>query len=667
MKNRKILSASLAAIMAVSFSGCNGNINDEVSSQAVSDTVTFDDNETAVSSLSAEDISVSAEDKDVGYEESDSTNITFSGSNAEINGSGAALSDGTLSITEAGTYVLSGSFNGQVLIQSKGSEIKLVLNGVSVVNDTHAALLIDKASKVTLTLNDNTENSFTDGSEYKLSGDDDNTDAAVFSRSDLTINGGGSLTVSGNYKHGIVCKDELVITGGDINVTAASSGIKGKDAVKISGGTIDITAGSNGIAAANSGDETKGFVAVTGGTVVINSDGDGIQAETTLRIEDGTLDITTGGGSENASMKSDGSPNGDWGNWGGGHGGMGGERGGFGKRGEMGDMTPPDGTGEMGNMEGMIPPDGFGGEMNDDMMRPAENAQPSDTADSTDNSENSTSAKALKAGKSVEIAGGSIKIDSSDDSVHSGGNVYITGGTFTANSGDDGIHADSELEISGGSVDIQKSYEGIEGLNITVSGGDVKVKAADDGFNAAGGSDTGSFDRMGRDSFNTSDGTNYRLTISGGKVYVNADGDGLDSNGDLYVTGGIVCVDGTTNGGNGALDYGDFGSTAQITGGTLVALGAVGMEVGFDETSTQYSILHNFSSTAEAGSKFTVADSEGNEIFSFTSAKSWQSAVFSSSKLAEGTYTLTAGEQSEKVEISSIVTSNSTGMSFGRR
>lgn len=641
--------------MTVSFAGCSAADDNSGLTQKTNAAAS---NDISVSSLSQEDISVSAEDKDVGYEETDSTAIALSGSDAEINGSGAEISDGVLTISEAGTYVLSGSFKGQIYVKSKGSEIKLVLNGVTVTNDTHAALLVDKAKKVTLTVNEGTENSFTDGSSYTLTGDDDNTDAAIFSRSDLTINGGGTLTVNGKYKHGIVCKDELVITGGDITVDAASSGIKAKDDVKIGGGTINITAGSNGIAATNDEDETKGFIAVTGGTVVISSAGDGIQAETTLRIEDGTLDITTGGGSANASMKSDGQPNGGWGNW---------DKGDFTPPDGSDGMTPPDGFDGKTPPDGMTPPDGFGGGNGNTAVETAAITQTSDTSSSKTSADSgsSDSAKALKAGKAIEVAGGSITINSSDDSVHSDGSVYISGGTLTANSGDDGIHAGSDLEIAGGTVDIQKSYEGIEGLNITVSGGDVKVTSSDDGFNAAGGSDTGSADRMGRDSFNTSDGGSYKLTISGGTVYVNANGDGLDSNGDLYVTGGVICVDGPTNGGNGALDFGDFGSTAQITGGTIVALGAQGMEVGFGENSTQYSILHNFSSTAEAGTEFTVTDESGKVIFTFTSAKSWQSAVFSSADLTTGKYTLTAGSQSDTVEVSSIVTSNSTGMSFG--
>ena len=186
--------------------------------------------------------------------------------------------------------------------------------------------------------------------------------------------------------------------------------------------------------------------------------------------------------------------------------------------------------------------------------------------------------------------------------------------------------------------------------------------ASDDGINCTGGSDTGSTDRMGADQFSSQDGV--ELNINGGTVTVDADGDGLDSNGNFTMAGGTVCVCGPTNGGNGALDY---NGTANVTGGTLIACGAVGMEEGFSDTSTQYSVLHDLGSTVSANEKLTITDSDDKEILSFTPIKTWQSVVFTSADLKEGeTYTITAGSQSESVTIDGIVTSNSTGMSFGR-
>lgn len=480
----------------------------------------------------------------------------------------------------------------------------------------------------------------TDSASYSLGEDDSNTDGAIFSKADLTINGSGTLTVNANYKHGIVSKDDLVITDGNINVTSASTAMEGKDSVKISGGTFNISAGTNGIKSTNTEASDKGFISVTGGSFTVVTNNDAFEAETVLSIESGSFDITTGGGSANASMKSDGTPNRNWqsnmSNGGGGPNGMG---------------RPDDnGNGTGGDLPAMPTADNTG-------LTIKTTANTTTDSDST-----STSAKALKAGNEVNISGGEFKIDSADDSVHSNGNIVITGGNISVASGDNGMHADGNLTISDGTVDITKSYEGIEGAIVTIDGGTISVVASDDGINCAGGSDTGSTDRMGADQFSSQDGV--ELNINGGTVTIDAEGDGLDSNGNFTMAGGTVCVCGPTNGGNGALDY---NGTATVTGGTLIACGAVGMEEGFGDSSTQYSVLHDLGSTVSANEKLTITDSEGKEILSFTPKKTWQSVVFTSADLKEGeTYTITAGSQSETVTIDGIVTSNSKGMSFGR-
>ena len=645
MKNnyRKYIASAAAICLAISAAGCSK-----------SDSSSETDAKTASAQIFSEAFEISAEDKDVGYDETEAVKIALSGESAEIEGSGAACENGVLSITEGGTYILSGDLSGEIYVKAKGSEVKLVLNGVSVTNSDYAALMIDKASKVTLTLEDGTENSFADGAEYTLADSDDNTDGCIFSRADLTINGSGSLSVTGSYKHGIVSKDNIVIAGGNITVNAASGGIYGKDSVKISGGTIDVTAGSNGIRATNDEDAEKGFVSVTGGDITVNAAGDALEAETVMQIEDGTLTLTSGGGAANASMKSDGQPNGDWGSW---------------SKDDMG--TPPDMNGQQtGN-----PPEMPSNNSDSALTATAYTAVSADS--STDNSDStstdtssadseSTSAKGIKAGSELNILGGVISIDSSDDSLHSNGTMNISAGDITASSGDDGTHANGDLTISGGKITVSKSYEGLEGLNIYISGGEIDVTASDDGLNAAGGSDTGSDERAGRDMFADSD-ENYILGISGGTLKVNASGDGLDSNGNFVMSGGTVIVSGPTNGGNGALDIGDRDSTAQITGGTIVAAGAVGMAVGFSDNSTQYNVLHNFASTAAAGSEFTVTDADGEVLFTCTLDKECQSLVFSSADLASGTYTLTLGDQTEEVELSDICTSNSTSTGMGGR
>lgn len=621
ISDTKKLAAITAAffITVTAFSGCSESANSSQTTSSVS--------QAAKSDI---DASIAAEDIDVGYDEESSVGITFSDGSATISGEGATAEGETVTISQAGTYILSGTAtNGRIIVSAdKTAEIKLIFNGVDITCADNAPLLVSEAKKVYIVLEDGTENVLTDSASYSLGEDDSNTDGAIFSKADLTINGSGTLTVNANYKHGIVSKDDLVITDGNINVTSASTAMEGKDSIKISGGKFNISAGTNGIKSTNTEASDKGFISVTGGSFTVVANNDAFEAETVLSIQDGSFDITTGGGSANASMKSDGTPNRNWqnnmGNGGGGPNGMG----------------RPD---DNGNGTGGEPP-----------------AMP--TADSTDTTDStSTSAKALKAGSEVNISGGEFKIDSADDSVHSNGNIVVTGGNISAASGDNGMHANGNLTISDGTVDITKSYEGIEGSIVTIDGGTISVVASDDGINCAGGSDTGSTDRMGADQFSAQEGV--ELNINGGTVTIDADGDGLDSNGSFTMTGGTVCVCGPTNGGNGALDY---NGTATVTGGTLIACGAVGMEEGFGDNSTQYSVLHDLSSTVSANEKLTITDSDGKEILSFTPTKTWQSVVFTSADLKEGeTYTITAGSQSETVTIDGIVTSNSSGKNFG--
>lgn len=620
ISDTKKLAAIIVAffITVTAFSGCSESASSSQTTSSVS--------QAAKSDI---DASIAAEDIDVGYDEESSVGITFSDGSAAIDGEGATAEGETVTISQAGTYILSGTAtNGRIIVSAdKTAEIKLIFNGVDITCADNAPLLVSKAKKVYIVLEDGTENVLTDSASYSLGEDDSNTDGAIFSKADLTINGSGTLTVNANYKHGIVSKDDLVITDGNINVTSASTAMEGKDSVKISGGTFNISAGTNGIKSTNTEASDKGFISVTGGSFTLVANNDAFEAETVLSIEGGSFDITTGGGSANASMKSDGTPNRNWQN-------------------NMGNGGGPNGMGR---------PDDNGNGTGDDPP-----AMP--TADSTDTTDStSTSAKALKAGNEVNISGGEFKIDSADDSVHSNGSIVVTGGNISAASGDDGMHASGNLTISDGTVDITKSYEGIEGSIVTIDGGTISVVSSDDGINCAGGSDTGSTDRMGADQFSAQEGV--ELNINGGTVTIDAEGDGLDSNGNFTIAGGTVYVCGPTNGGNGALDY---NGTATVTGGTLIACGAVGMEEGFGDNSTQYSVLHDLDSTVSANEKLTITDSDGKEILSFTHTKTWQSVVFTSADLKEGeTYTITAGSQSETVTIDGIVTSNSKGKNFG--
>lgn len=662
MKNllKKELAVVTALLMALcAFTACGNTGSD--SSSVVDSTA----NALNTQSESVTMTEFSTEDLDSGYDESSAVTIELNETSAKINGKGATEKDGVVTIDSEGVYVLSGKLtDGRIIVDTdKKSKVHLVLNGTEITCSDNAAIFVKKASKVFVTLKDGTNNTLTDGKTYNLGDDDSNVDGVIFSRSDLTLNGSGKLTVNANYKHGIVCKDNLVIADGEYEITAASGGIYGKDSIKVNSGHFKINAGSNAVKSSNTEDSESGFIYLKDGEYDITADNDGIEAATNLLIDGGSYTVKTGGGSENASMKSDGKPNDDWGKWGGGPGDADGNTPPEMPDGNKGDMAPPD----MNDNNGEPP------QKPQDMPEKTEdNSSESKTADESgndkttnesNNTEESSSAKGLKAEKEITVNGGSFNIDSSDDAIHCNGDVIISGGDIKASSGDDGTHADGNLVINDGKINIEKSYEGLEGVTVTINGGEIHVTASDDGINAAGGSDTGSEQRMGKDGFNNTDSSKYLLTISGGVTYINASGDGVDSNGNFVMDGGELYVSGPTSDGDGAIDYGD-GASAWITGGKIIACGSTGMaEVFGEENSTQYAVLHNLSSKIAGGTTVKITDSDGKELLSFTPEKDYQSVVFSSPEIKQGEYTITAGDVTEKVTVESTITSNG---SYGR-
>ena len=610
---KRPLAAILLTALLLLCSGCS--LSDSVPSPSSLSANTASSTQAAntAKTTSAEEIDIefSSRDLDVGYDENAATKIILDGSEVSLSGAGAFYADGVVTIFAEGTYLVSGVLtDGQLVVDAADTDkIQIVLKDASITCEDHAALFVKQADKVFVTLAEGSENALKSGAVYTLGEEDSNVDGVVFSRADLTFNGSGKLTIDAAYKHAVVSKDDLVITGGTYEITAAKGGLYGKDCVKIADGTFLLDTGTDGIQASNAEEKGRGYVYIAGGGFTITAGTDAIQAETVLRIDGGDFDLITGGGSQNASTDSQGNANGAWGQW------------------------------------------GPGG------MRPAA-IQSSDSTDSSD------SAKGLKAGSSMVIFGGIFDIDSSDDALHCNGTMHLYDGTYLIQTGDDGVHADDALTIDGGSITIEKSYEGLEGLSVTLSGGDIQVTASDDGINAAGGSDTAMPGRPGQNTFKSAADSDMFIRITGGTLTVNASGDGLDSNGNFYMEGGMVYVSGSLNDGNAALDY---DGSAQITGGAIIAAGMSGMAQGFSASSTQCSILYGFSSTFPAGTAVTLTDSQGNTLATYSPPKSYQSIVISCPQMAQGeTYTLSAGSQSQSITLSSIVTTQGTsGMGGG--
>ena len=161
---------------------------------------------------------------------------------------------------------------------------------------------------------------------------------------------------------------------------------------------------------------------------------------------------------------------------------------------------------------------------------------------SSSTTEDSPSAKGLKCDGNICITGGTLQIDSSDDSVHANTNIEILGGTLSLSSGDDGIHADESLTIADGTIQIDKSYEGLEALSVSIDGGTIRTTSSDDGINAAGGSDGSINGRPGQNQFG-GNGSGGTISINEGYIVIDASGDGIDSNGNIDMSGGtVICL-----------------------------------------------------------------------------------------------------------------------------
>lgn len=471
----------------------------------------------------------STRDMDAGYDESAAVSIQLNDDTALCSSSAVAIDGGEITLLAEGVYILSGTLaEGQVVVDAGDADkVQIVLSGADITSAASASIYCREADKVFLTLAEGTENSLNNGGSFQPV-DDSNIDAVVFSKTDLTLNGSGSLTVTSPGGHGIVSKDELTITGGSYTVTAAKHGFTGKDSVAIAVGSFNITSGSDGIHAENADDAAKGFLYIAGGSFTIDAQGDAISASGELQIDGGSYALTAGGGSAGATMKA-----------------------------------------------------------GDTMQRPGfrDFSAAGTLSDAADTTEDTASCKGIKAGGDLTVSGGSFDLDTADDAVHSGADVTITGGEWTLRTGDDGIHADAAVLIQAGRFAIPYCYEGVEGPSVTIDGGTLDITARDDGINAAGGADgSGTAYGFGRqDPFAVDD--NCAITVNGGEITIVSDGDCLDSNGSLTVNGGTLKL--TCNGnGNTAIDangtFANNGGSITTNDGSESGTGGMGGRGGMD-------------------------------------------------------------------------------------
>ncbi len=285
----------LSLVLLLILTGCAENktpaTDPDPSDSASSDSSLPSSPEENITARNPEEL-FSQRDLEAGYDETSAVVITLNQDSAACDSDAVAVSGTTVTISQEGTYLVSGSLDhGMVIVDAKSTDkIQLVLDNVSIQCDSSAPIYIRQADKVFLTLAPGSENTLTASGEFTAI-DDNNIDGAVFSKDDLTLNGSGTLNIYSNYGHGIVSKDDLVITGGTCTIQAARHGLSGKDSVCISDGNFTITAGKDGIHSADKDDSTLGFLYIAGGTFHIAAEDDGMHTDADFTLEDGSITI----------------------------------------------------------------------------------------------------------------------------------------------------------------------------------------------------------------------------------------------------------------------------------------------------------------------------------------------------------------------------------------
>lgn len=588
--NTKLVAGLLGyALLACSISGCSLDSFSKTTTETSSESSS---SATGITYLDADDM-FTDRDKEVGYDEDTATAITLSDDASSCDSSSVTISNNTITITDEGTYLLTGSLSdGQVIVDADDKKVQLVLDSVNINCDTSAALYVKAADKVFVTLASDSENSLSNTSDF-VAIDDNNIDAVIFSKDDLTLNGSGTLTVTAKYGHGIVSKDDLVITSGTYQITAAKHALSGKDSVRIADGVLTLDAGTDGIHSENTDNDAKGFIYIANGDISITADSDGFDAEETLQVDGGNIEVAA----EDDGLHADG------------------------------DLIITDGTinvtksyeglegmtvtVEDGNISVVSSDDGINAAGDGTSEESSQSGTPPEKPDGSDSTEDRP-----------EPPSGFDKNDNS-----------------SANSNSDS-NSDSKP------ADLPDGNGGPGGGNGGPGGDDGAPGSGNGGPGGGNGAPGGG---NGGPGGGMEEATDYNLIqISGGKIYINANGDGIDSNGNLTVTGGEIYVDGPTSGGDGALDC---SGTALISGGTVIAVGSSGMAENFDSSSAQGSMITTVSDSMITGD-ITLTDSEGNTIVSYSPSKEYSSVAISCADLKEGeTYTLVAGDTSTSVSL----------------
>ena len=614
--------------------------------------------------------------------------------NVEVTGDGISVSDNIITISKGGDFEVTGTLDdGQIVIDTE-EKVKLRLSGMSLTNKNGSAVYVKNADKAYITLTDNTKNTLTDGENY-TSGDE-NEKGCITSRDNFEIKGSGSLTVNGNYNHGIFSSNSIEIGNGNITVNAKNDGIHANDTLAISGGTVNVTA-----------------------------EGDGLQAEEILDISEGEVNVTTTG-EVKASTSND-----------------------FGGRGEMKDSSQMTDD-EIKSMREQMNNNQFTQtEESDDSEDTSSKGIKADwmldisggevTVNSTDH--------AIHCASDINITGGTLNLSSESKKGISGhGDVTIDDGDITITKSTEGIESKKTLTINGGDIDITASDDGLNsggtGANQNGGfGGGTNMQFGQQGdrgqigrpnSNGQGGnqmtppempsdqngnqmtppempsnqngnqmtpsempSDQNGGQMTPPEMSNGQNGnqmtppempngqngnqmtppnmqqaegneqdSEHHIQINGGNIKIVADADGIDSNGSLFINGGTVTVDAQAMGAESAFDTdGAF----IVNGGTIIGVSGSGMDESPNSYSAQNVILAYTTSQISAGDEVKITDSNGKTIAEYTAVKGGSKIVYSSDKLKTGeTYTVYAsGEEVGSAEIESSITKIGTKSNSG--
>lgn len=594
-----------------------------------------------------------------------------------VDGGSVSNTGSVYTVTTAGEYTVSGRLaDGQIIIQAgSGDEVKLVLKDASISCSTGAPILALSADKVSVKAEEGTYNAVHD--DRGSVGDSEEYDAAIWADCDLKLVGKGVLIVTSSSTNGVKTKDDLSVKNVTLKVTSQNVALKGNDSVTIeSGEMILISESGDGLKTSNSDVSSKGnqkgTILISGGRVDVYAASDGISAaynaefsgDCIVNVYTSTYASNAASGEANseiylavpAASYSDGYDyylyfyndddiEGVW------------------VKAEYETKIYSGRSASHYGLKAAVPagyqnmlvnivnkgttPDGSnytaasGGEtvntaMNCYVITGISSGVISgdwvNLSSGSGSNKTTYSSKGIKAGNDIAIGGGSISVMAMDDALHansgekldngsnSTGNVTVSGGTLVIKCADDAIHADGTVTISGGSINIAESHEGIEGNVIDISDGIIYVYAKDDGMNAGKGA------------------SSPLINITGGYVDIttpSGDTDAIDANGNFTMSGGYVIVKcGAQMGGMaGSVDV---DGTITVTGGTIIALG------GICETPANGSVCTYISGgTSFAAGSYKLTDNSGNTIAEFTLTSSYNSCWIASDKLERnGSYVI---------------------------